>query len=446
MNKAPNNQIARRNMLRLSIAGASSFSIANVLRGREHSLASKTNTETSVVWLWLQGGAPHIETFDPKMTAPSNYRSMVGAQSTAIPGVEFGGQIPKMAAIADKLSVVRSFQHTNGDHLGASHYVLTATDAPGGAKKQLAPSFGSITSKVRGPAHKTTGVPTFTRVSRTVSFDFDQPLWLGGEFAPFDISGPARSNLNLNVDVDRIGSRQRLRSSLDTIRRRLDQSGAMDATDKFQQQAIDLVLGNAKDAFDTTREDAQTKAAYGPGLGEQLLSARRLCEAGCGFVMLNYGWAPTPSETPFAWDMHLGPSQPNAPAMKGQLESIFPMFDHAISAFLTDVEQRGLSENILLVVTGDFGRTPKINAHGGRDHWPGLCTLALAGGGLTHGQVIGTSSTKAEYPTSSAYAPKDLMATLFHVLGINPAMQANDFNGRPNYLLPTGAKVISELV
>ncbi|HAL14695.1 MAG TPA: hypothetical protein DCP67_12850, partial [Planctomycetaceae bacterium] len=169
MNKAPNNQIARRNMLRLSIAGASSFSIANVLRGRENALSSKANTETSVVWLWLQGGAPHIETFDPKMTAPSNYRSMVGAQSTAIPGVEFGGQIPKMAAIADKLSVVRSFQHTNGDHLGASHYVLTATDAPGGAKKQLAPSFGSITSKVRGPAHKTTGVPTFTRVSRTVS-------------------------------------------------------------------------------------------------------------------------------------------------------------------------------------------------------------------------------------------------------------------------------------
>lgn len=428
------------------MAGASSFSIANVLQGRENSPARNSNTDTSVIWLWLQGGAPHIETFDPKMTAPSNYRSMVGAQSTAIPGVEFGGQIPKMSALADKLSVVRSFQHTNGDHLGASHYVLTATDAPVGAKKQLAPSFGSITSKVRGPAHKTTGVPTFTRVSRTVSFDFDQPLWLGGEFTPFDISGPARSNLNLNVDVDRIGSRQRLRSNLDTIRRRLDQSGAMDATDKFQQQAVDLVLGNAKDAFDTTKEDARTKAAYGPGLGEQLLSARRLCEAGCGFVMLNYGWAPTPSETPFAWDMHLGPSQPNAPAMKGQLEAIFPMFDHAISAFLTDVEQRGLSENILLVVTGDFGRTPKINANGGRDHWPGLCTLALAGGGLNHGQVIGTSSTKAEYPTSRAYEPKDLMATLFHVLGIDPAMQADDFNGRPNYLLPTGAKVISELV
>ena len=431
MNKAPNNQIARRNMLRLSIAGASSFSIANVLRGREHSLASKTNTETSVVWLWLQGGAPHIETFDPKMTAPSNYRSMVGAQSTAIPGVEFGGQIPKMAALADKLSVVRSFQHTNGDHLGASHYVLTATDAPGGAKKQLAPSFGSITSKVRGPAHKTTGVPTFTRVSRTVSFDFDQPLWLGGEFAPFDISGPARSNLNLNVDVDRIGSRQRLRSSLDTIRRRLDQSGAMDATDKFQQQAVDLVLGNAKDAFDTTREDAQTKAAYGPGLGEQLLSARRLCEAGCGFVMLNYGWAPTPSETPFAWDMHLGPSQPNAPAMKGQLESIFPMFDHAISAFLTDVEQRGLSENILLVVTGDFGRTPKINRAAGRDHYPNCYSVAFAGGGIRGGQVYGKSDWMGAEPAEAPCAPPDLHATIFHALGIDGATTIHDLDGRP---------------
>jgi hypothetical protein len=441
--KVSNKQICRRNMLKVGLWGASGFSLSSLLQARSDAAESVRAKDTSVIWLWLQGGAPHIETFDPKMDAPSDYRSMVGALSTSIPGVEFGGQLPKLSKLAHKMSIVRSFHHTNVDHLGASHYVLTAMDAPGGAKEQLSPSLGSITSKV---SHRDSGVPTFVRVSRTVSFDFDQPLWLGGAHAPFDVTGPGCDNLNLSLNVERLSDRLRLRKQLDSLKRSIDQTGVMDAMDSFEQQAVDLVLSNSKDAFDISKENPHLKERYGPGLGEQLLGARRLCEAGCGFVMLNYGWAQTPSKTPFAWDMHLGPSQKNAPPMKRQLEAIFPMFDHAIGTFLEDVSERGLSDKILLVITGDFGRTPKMNQYGGRDHWPGLCTLALAGGGLRSGQVVGTSSAKAEYPISSPYEPKDLMATIFHVLGIDHRLQADDFSGRPNYLLPNGAKPIAELV
>ena len=434
----------RRAAMQIGGLGASGLGLAELLRARA---GAKQNTrDTSVVWVWMQGGAPHIETFDPKMEAPSDYRSMVGAVSTRLPGVDFGGLFPGLAGLADRLALVRSFHHTNADHLGASHYVLTASDNPGGSTQQRKPSFGAITSRVRGTNHPQTRVPTFVRLKPTVSFDFDQPLWLGRANAPFDVSGGTRKNLSLSVDPTHLANRRGLLHRLDRLRRDLDHTHAMAGMDAFEQQATDLILGNTGDVFDLTKEKQTVRDRYGGGLGEQLLTARRLCEAGCGFVTLTYGWAPTPSKTPFAWDMHLGPSQPNAPPMDKQLRAICPPLDHAISAFLEDVAQRGLDRKILLVLTGDFGRTPKINAYGGRDHWPGLSTLALAGGGLTMGQVVGTSSARSEFPTSSPVEPKDLMATLFHVLGVKPDLQFPDYAGRPHYLLPAGAQPITELI
>jgi len=437
----------RRNLLRVGVLGASEVTLAGLLRARaQAALRHQETKETSVVWLWLQGGAPHIETFDPKRNAPSNYRSMVGSISTKLPGVEFGALLPRLSQAAGQLAVVRSFGHTNSDHLGASHYVLTAEDGPVGTRHQTKPSFGSIAAKVRGVSHPISGVPTFIRLSRTISFDFDQPLWLGEANAPFDASGQTRNNLNLSVDPARMADRRRLLKGIDRLRREIDQCGVMEGLDSYEQQAVDMILGRSKQAFDVSQENPQLRERYGPGLGEQLLTARRLCEAGCGFVSLNYAYSPVSSNTPFGWDMHLGPSQPGAPPMEGQLKAIFPMFDHAIAMFLEDLAQRGLSERILLVITGDFGRTPKINQYGGRDHWPALSTLVLAGGGLCMGQVVGTSSPKAEQPTSSRVAPKDLMATIFHVLGFDAKLQFGDFSGRPQYLLPDGGKPIAELI
>ncbi|MCH2402178.1 MAG: DUF1501 domain-containing protein [Pirellulales bacterium] len=439
-------RVNRRTAMQIGGLGAAGFGLADLLRARSQASSQSLPRETSVVWVWLQGGAPHLETFDPKMDAPSGYRSMIGALSTRLPGVEFGGLFPGLAGSANRMAVVRSFHHTNPDHLGASHYVLTANDNPGGSTQQTKPSFGAIASRVRGTNHPRTRIPTFVRLKPTVSFDFDQPLWLGRANAPFDVAGGTRKNLNLSIDPSHLANRRGLLHQLDRLRRDLDQTDAMAGMDAFEQQATDLILGKTRDVFDLTQETPALRARYGDGLGEQLLTARRLCEAGCGFVTLTYGWAPQPAKTPFAWDMHLGPSQPAAPPMDQQLRAICPPLDHALAVFLEDVAERGLDKNILLVLTGDFGRTPKINAFGGRDHWPGLSTLALAGGGLQMGQVVGTSSARGEFPTSSPVQPKDLMATLFHVLGVPPKLQFPDYSGRPHYLLPEGASPISELL
>lgn len=441
------NRVARRDAMKVGVMGATGLTLPSLLRARSAARERGQSTrDTSIVWLWMQGGAPHIETFDPKMDAPSNYRSMIGAVDTRLPGVQFGGLYPGLANMADQMAIVRSFQHTNPDHLGASHYVLTAADAPFGVTQQTKPSFGSIAAKMRGVSHPTSGIPTYIRINTTISFDFDQPLWLGAGCTPFDASGPARTNMALTVSPRRVRGRAHLLNGLDRLRREVDQTGVMHGMDSFEQQAFELILGHSTEAFDLSREDPRVREKYGPGFGEQMLMARRLCEAGAGFVSLNYCYAPTPSESPYAWDMHLGPGQPNAGPMLGQLEAICPTMDHVLTTFLQDVAQRGLSEKILLIITGDFGRTPKINQYGGRDHWPDLSTLALAGGGLRMGQVVGTSSSKAEFPTSSPIEPKDLMATIFHVLGIDLKLQFPDYAGRPQYLLPEGAEPIRELI
>src|SRR5262249_22185856 len=214
-----------------------------------------------------------------------------------------------------------------------------------------------------------------------------------------------------------------------------DHSGVMSGLDSFDRQAFDLILGKAKNAFDLDRENPRVRDRYHTGtasLGDNLLLARRLCEAGCGFVTLNY------ANSEQAWDMHN--------KMPPQLKQACPPMDQAIAVFLDDLAQRGLSEKILLVITGEFGRTPRINGDTGRDHWGPLCTLALAGGGLKMGQVVGDSSSKAGAPKTTPIYPKDLMATLFHVLGIDPKLQITDPSGRPQYLLPEGARPIAELI
>jgi hypothetical protein len=223
------------------------------------------------------------------------------------------------------------------------------------------------------------------------------------------------------------------------VSREIDQSGLMSGLDRFEQQAFDLILGRAKDAFDLEREDPRLRDRYGlgglgsqAGLGDHLLLARRLCEAGCSFVTFDY------ANSSQGWDMHSN--------MLPQLHQACPPMDRAVSAFLDDLEQRGLSDKILLVITGEFGRTPRINGDAGRDHWGPLCTLALAGGGLNMGRVVGESTARAEGPRSQPIYPKDLMATIFHVLGIDPQQQFVDQSGRPQYLLDEGARPIAELI
>jgi hypothetical protein len=426
---------SRRDFLKIGALGLTGLALPDLLRLRSTAAAAgKPTKDTAVIWLWLGGGATHIETFDPKMDAPAEYRSMVGAMKTSLPGVSIGGLFPKMAAHARRMAFVRSFTHGNSGHAGGTHYVMTGTDYPpaDSGAPPIKPSFGSITARLRGASNPLTGMPTYVRMAGLYA---DGPQWLGAGYAPFDVGGQARKNLNLRMGLGQLGDRQGLLRALDGVDRHIDRTGLMAGLDAFDQQAFNLILGKAKEAFDMRREDPRVVDRYRAGttgLGEHLLMARRLCEAGCGFVTLHY------ANSNQAWDMHN--------KMLPQLNQACPPMDQAIATFLEDLADRGLSERILLVITGEFGRTPRINGDAGRDHWGPLCTLALAGGGLKMGQVVGESSSKAEVPKTNPIYPKDLMATLFHVLGIDSQVQFPDLSGRPQYLLPDGARPISELL
>jgi hypothetical protein len=426
--------IARRDFLKVGALGASGLMLPDLLRMRSAAAeAGQPTRDTSVIWLWLGGGPTHVETFDPKMSAPAEFRSMVGSVQTSVPGLHIGGLFPQMARMANRMAFVRSFAHGNSGHAGGTHFVMTGVDHPpaDAGQPQIRPSLGSITARVRG-ANAPSGLPTYVRLSGLYG---DGPHFLGSAYAPFDTSGQARNNINLNQPLDRVNDRRSLLRQFDTVNREIDRSGTMAGLDAFDQQATELLLGRARDAFDLDREDQRVRDRYTigtAGLGTNLLLARRLCEAGAGFVTMNY------ANSSQAWDMHND--------MLPQLRQACPPMDRAIAVFLDDLDRLGLSDKILLVITGEFGRTPRINGSAGRDHWGPLCTLALAGGGLRMGQAIGESSERAEVPRTSPIYPKDLMATIFHVLGIPRETQYQDQSGRPMYLVPDGGRPIAELV
>lgn len=416
--------LGRRDFLQLGVLGGSGFTLAQLLAARSAAADSGQKTKsTAVVWVWLGGGPTHIETFDPKLTAPSEYRSLSGEVSTNIPGVTFGGHWQRLAQQADKLAIVRSFAHTNSGHGGGTHYVMTGYDNRnidnGGLPTR--PSLGAIVAKCRGANHPETGMPTYVRMN---SITADGPAFLGTAFAPFDPSGQARKNMSLALPADRLADRRELLSSLDRFQRDADQHGLMAGLDQFEQQAFQLITATAPKAFDIKEEPEAVQQRYGKeAIGQQLLAARRLVEAGCGFITLNYG----------GWDMH-------ANLLRGMANRVPPL-DQALAVFLEDLWERGLQERVLVVITGEFGRTPRVNGNGGRDHWAPLSTLALAGGGLSMGQVIGDSMPKADAPRTSPIRPADLMATVFEHLGIEPRTQVVNQAGRPVNLLEEGRPI-----
>ena len=412
---------SRRDFLRVGALGLTGMTLPNLLRARAASIDSGTNLKNkSVIWLWLSGGPTHVETFDPKMTAPVEYRSMTGEAKTPMAGVTIGGSFQQIAKVADKMAFIRSFAHGSSSHGAGTQLVMTGYND----RMNMRPSLGSIVAKAHGTTSPLTGMPTYVSQGRIRG---GEPGWLGKRFSAFDPNGQARKNMNISVPGERFSDRLSLLHQIDRINREVDRSGMMEGIDGFEQQAFDLIMGSAQEAFDVNKEDSKTRARYGKGLGENLLLARRLCEAGCGFITINYG----------GWDMHGG-------ILKG-MKTRAPQVDQGVSALVEDMEQRGMLENTLLVVTGEFGRTPKINKKGGRDHWGRLCTLALAGGGLTMGQVIGQSSPRLEVPESTPSRPQDLMATILHMYGIGERVQFTNNAGRPTYMIEDG-QPIAELV
>lgn len=420
---------SRREFLRIGTATIGGLSLPALLAAKA-SAAGQAVKDASIVVLNLQGGPTQFETFDPNMQAPSEIRSITGEVKTALPGVTFGSSFPQLAALADKMAVVRSYRHGISSHGPAAMHVMAGGN-PTGAM------MGALYSRVAGLTNAETGVPQNVLVTSRAMGPQHKELYynadrvsqngsLAAAYRPFDPSAGSEllNNLQLRIDNGRLDDRRGLLSGLDALRRDYD-DGLLETANRFQQQAFEVLVRGVAGAFDLSKEDPATLARYDtshlePGagvmkrnsyakqfspvaLGQQMLLARRLCEAGCGFVTV----------TSPGWDMHGGGKEFT---MADGLSSLTPAVDRAASAFIEDVHARGLNEKILLVITGEFGRTPRINKNGGRDHWGNLCTLAFAGGGLQMGQVIGRSDRTGSQPAGDPISSMNVLATIMHTL------------------------------
>jgi hypothetical protein len=428
----------RRDFLKVGALGTTGLSLANLWRARAAAGSTgQQSKDTSVIWLFLSGGPTQFETFDPKPENPLPYRSTVGAVKTNVPGTQIGGLFPRLAVHADKFSIIRSFAHSQADHTAATHWLSTGKDYPPAANgaAPVQPGIGSVVSKFRGTNHPTTGLPTYVGTDRLYA---DGPAWLGAPFAPFDPRGNALANVMPRLTAEQLTDRRTLQKAFETVDRNIDQSGIMRALDEFDVRAIDLIQGKkAREAFDLSRESVALRDRYGVGgknLGQNLLLARRLAEAGVGFITVWYG----------GWDSHGTNPSVNHGTIEQEMQKLAPEFDHTVPVFLEDLHARGLNEKVLLVIVGEFGRSPHINKDGGREHWPHLGNLVVAGGGMKMGQIIGESASKGDIPKSNPVSPQDFLATLFHHLGMPLDLQYQDPTGRPISILESG-KPIAEL-
>ncbi|MBC8354015.1 MAG: DUF1501 domain-containing protein [Planctomycetes bacterium] len=421
----------RREFLRIGSAAIGGLGLSHLLAAKADASLKRVLRDRSVVVLNLQGGPTQFETFDPKMTAPREVRSITGEVATAVPGVTFGGSFPKLASLADKIAVVRSYRHGISSHGPAAMHVMAGGN-PTGAM------MGALFSRVAGLTSPATGMPNNALVtSRAMGPQFkelyhnpgrvSQTGSLPGAYKPFDPSagGEIIENMKLHVQGDRLGDRRALLAQVDRLRREADENESLELANRFEQQAFDVLIRGVSDAFDLSKEHPRTIDRYDTSefsptaavqqrnsyakqfspvaVGKQMLLARRLCEAGCGFVTVTCG----------GWDMHGGGKEFT---MADGLSSLTPAVDKAVSAFIEDVEAKGLSDKILLVITGEFGRTPRINKNGGRDHWGNLCTLAFVGGGLPMGQVIGRSDRTGSAPNSDPISSSNVLATVMNSL------------------------------
>lgn len=454
-------EISRRRFLMASLcAGGAGLALDDVLRLRSLSAAQgQTAPDTSVIQIWLGGGPSQFETFDPKPQAPIEIRGPYRDIASKLPGARVCEMLPLTAGVLDKTAIIRSFTHPYDDHFGVTRWCLEGRKEPD--KSSAYPSVGSIVSRFRGPRQP--GMPPYAMLSEEPVmhhhlFDAMGPGYLGVSHSPFtvlqdpypfdfqaDRLRAATSSLELASDVtlDRINDRESLLAELDRLPRQLDaQRGELDP---FASLALELVTSaKARKAFDLNAESAATRERYGNHRwGQMALLARRLVESGVTFVTLNT------APDCLRWDWHVSVTketrpQPDPGGPNVGMEWSGPPLDRALSALITDLSERELCRNVLLVVWGEFGRSPKVNVTGGRDHWPRLGSVLLAGGGLKMGQIIGESSPDGGLPASRPISPSDVLATLYKHLGIDPNQNAVNLLGRPIPLLPDG-KPIDEL-
>jgi hypothetical protein len=466
-------RIARRNLLRIGSLGISaslwpglnawSKPVASVVTGAADAPPAK-----SVILLWMAGGVTHHDSLDPKPEAPEEIRGTLATIATRLPGVHFAESCPSLARVADKFCLVRTLSHDSNDHFLSQAYCLSGRKV---SMQQITsePNVGSIVSHLHGPRG---GLPAYIAVPGTTrpgpppTNEFVAG-WLGGQYAPFCVGGepeqpdftvgekeadpspianedlaPRALALLDGLDVDRLSERSRLRRLLERTVGDADRRGAMDG---HYRSALGL-LGSAavRSAFDLSGEADSAREAYGrTKIGGRCLLARRLVEAGARFVMVDYGYDPDYGNL---WDNHAVPEQkmPHTSQLAMRGYHVAGM-DRAFAALLTDLDERGMLESTLVVYLTEFGRTPRINPQGGRDHWGLAGSIFFAGGGVRGGQVIGATDRQGAFPLSQGFSPGDVAATIYRAIGIDPTARLYDLQGRPHFVLPDGEPIAGVL-
>ena len=430
--------IARRDFIQLGVGGVLGLGMGDLisLRADAAKAAGKPSPDNvNCILVWLDGGPTHFETFDPKPDAPSDVRGEFNPIPTNVAGVQFCETVPRLASSLDKMAIVRSICHKDPNHGGGNHYMMTGAPTPipvnCGSSVSFHPSFGSMVSHVRGVKDGLPSYATLPRKSRSAG-----PHFLGGQHSPFVIDGDPNKEgyrvrdvvLPKSISEGRANNRIELRASLDRMLRIADASAADPAIDfdTFYQQGIDLISSKeAQSAFDIDMESNKVRDLYGRNdFGQRLLLARRLSEVGVSFVTVYNG----------GWDHHTKIFQDG---FKKKINTI----DLGMSALINDLHERGQLDNTLVLLLGEFGRTPKINKDAGRDHWPHAMSVLVAGAGVPAGQIIGETDVKGYYASDKIYSPEDFACSIYTKMGINPKMILHTNTGRPLPIVNGGSPI-----
>ena len=445
------NHVSRRSFLRIGAFGVAGFALPQLLRAEQ--AAGVRSSRKSVILIYLVGGPPHQDMFDLKPDAPQEIAGPWRPIATNVNGIQICEAFPKLAGMMDKLAVVRSLVGNQADHdaIQVFNGFHPRRPKPNGGW----PQFGSAVARVQGAADPAT--PPFISLCYTTThgpYNEPGPGFLGASYAPFKFNGQARNDMVLRgIDVNRLADRRTLLRGFDTMRRDVETSGMLQGMDTFNEQAFGLLTSSRlADALDLSKEDPRIVARYGTGdptimidangaprVPQSMLLARRLVEAGARVVTLNYS----------KWDWHGGfnaEGRANNTVFVRERED-FPIFDNCVSALVEDLHVRGLSDDCSVIIMGEFGRTPRISAQIGRDHWPNVNMALLAGGGMRTGQVIGATDRIAGEATRRPVTFGELYATLYHNLGIDVSRTTiTDLSGRPQYLVEDQAQPLRELV
>ncbi len=449
---AVKHHLSRRSFLKIGAFGAAGFTLPQLLQAED--AAGIRSSRKSVILIYLVGGPPHQDMFDLKPDAPQEIRGPWLPTPTNVNGIQICAAFPKLAAMMDKLVVVRSLVGNQADHdaiqVFNGHHPRKLPIPAGGW-----PQFGSTVARLQGPVDRAT--PPFVSLCYTAThgpYNEPGPGFLGASYTPFRPMGPSRNDMILRgVTVDRLADRRTLLRSFDGMRREVDATGMIRGMDTFNEQAFGLLTSSRlADALDLSKEDPRIVARYGTGdptimmdgngaprVPQSMLMARRLVEAGARVVTLNYS----------KWDWHGGfnaEGRADNTVFVREAED-FPIFDNCVSALVEDLHVRGLSDDCSVIIMGEFGRTPRISGQIGRDHWPNVNCALLAGGGMRTGQVIGATDRIAGEATRRPVTFGELYATLYHNLGIDVNNATiTDLSGRPQYLVEDHAQPMRELV